>query len=68
MDVAEFREFLRARVEATGGIVKFADVNEISATVVSEVLRGVRDPQPRVLAAVGFRLVKTYVPIDEESP
>ena len=68
MGVDEVRALLRDRVKAGGGTVRWSETNGVNATVVSETLRGIRDPQPKVLAALGLRLVKTYYPINQESP
>ncbi|WP_375453433.1 hypothetical protein [uncultured Methylobacterium sp.] len=61
LTIEEVRALLRASVSEAGGQKAWAGANSVSETTVCEVLRGTRQPGPRVLGPLGLlRMEPSY--------
>lgn len=60
MDVHKVRGLLALAIAKAGGNKAFGDANDISASYVSDVLRGNREPSHKILAALGLEKIVSY--------
>lgn len=60
MDAQEVILRLREAIKLAGGATKWAQQNNVSASIVSDILNGRREPTPQVLARMGIKLVRDY--------
>ena len=63
MNLQEVIERLRRACRQAGGQNHWARRHGLSQAYVSDVLTGKKPPGPRLLAALGLRLVTTYRPV-----
>lgn len=66
MTAEEFRTYLKEQVKHFGSQRAFAKHCGVHEAFLSDIIRGRRDPGPKLLWALGFRRVITYVRIEEE--
>lgn len=59
LTIKEVRTLLRASVAEAGGQKKWATAHGLSVATVCEVLRGTRQPGPRVLGPLGLLRLET---------
>jgi transcriptional regulator with XRE-family HTH domain len=57
---------LRIRINIAGSLRQYAKALDVSPAYLSDVMRGNRDPGPKVLAALGFRKCVTPAVIHYE--
>jgi transcriptional regulator with XRE-family HTH domain len=62
----EVREQLREQLKAHGSLTAYARAIGITATYLSDILAGKRDPTDRVCEAIGLTRLTVYVPKQEE--
>jgi hypothetical protein len=58
---AEFDEFLRAVVEAIGGVSAFSKRTTVDKSNLSKIVRGRKKPQPLLLKALKISEERTYI-------
>jgi DNA-binding phage protein len=61
LDVEDVLRLLRAEVQRTGSITAFAKIAGVDRTTVHRVLRGQMPPSPKIVHALGLRMV-VFVP------
>lgn len=58
MDIKEVRKRLLSGTIKAGGLRPYSRQNKVSAPYVSDVIKGKRDPGPKILQLLGLRKVK----------
>lgn len=66
MNMDAVRVRLREATDEAGSIARWAQIKNVPASVVSDVLNGRRDPTPQTLAALGIKRVTDYQFIEGE--
>jgi transcriptional regulator with XRE-family HTH domain len=67
MTLDQFRDYLRAEVQRQGSQRLLAQRCGVTESFLSDVLRGRRDPGPKLLAALGLRQVVCIEPLPPEA-
>ena len=56
-------EKLKKQVKLSGNVSQWARLNDVSPQYVHDVLSGRRDPGKKILDALGYSAIKTYVKV-----